>query len=201
MYRILGRPSIANLVALISATAAIVAAKEAWDATIFDREAILVNTCEARFHHVGEFPKWVGILGTASTFAIPVSELPVYSAKGDRFRPPDYYIECRLENFGKVPALGITYHIHFGSGLTSATPNDLLVQADAVPQDRGTFEYALVKGVQDPIHVAYTHEADFADVGSRNVTSHYVSVQERLDSIEVEFMPPDPQWQKNRPGR
>jgi len=180
---------VAGLIALASAAASIFAALAAWDAVKFDRMAVLVNSCEARFHHHGPFPRWVGILGDASTFTIPIAEIPMYSAKGERFRMPDYYIDCRLQNFGRVPAIGVIYHIRFGAGTTEVTPNDLAVQADVIPPDGGTFEYALMKGVTAHIHVAYTHEADFADVGTARVVSHYVSVQRRLDPIQTEFMP------------
>lgn len=187
---------VANAIALVSTVAAIFAAKEAWDAAVFEHTAVLVNVCEARFHHHGAFPRWVGVLGRSSTYTIPISEIPVYSAKGERFRPPDYYVDCRLENYGRVPAVNVTYHIRFGVGTRPKLSNDLLVEAPAIPADGGSFEYAIMKGVQDPISLQYTNDAEFPEIGSTKASPHFVSVQQRLDSIEIEFMPPGPHWKQ-----
>jgi hypothetical protein len=122
----------------------------------------------------------------------------MYSARGERFKVPNYYIDCRLENYGKVPAVDVHYHAHFRVGSPTAAQSDLLIEADAIAPDGGSFEYAVMKGTQSPIYVTYTNHAEFADVGTPELTHHYVSVQHRLDSVEVEFMPPGPRWRASK---
>ena len=86
-----------------------------------------------------------------------------------------------------------SYHVTFRLDSAQGIANDLTVQADVVPPG-GFFEYAIMKGVQDPIYLTYGNSAVFSDIGSERATPHYVSYQRRLDSVQVEFMPPGPNW-------